>query len=124
MSHQINFHKNEFPTMFYYKLKSTILMIKDTLLLREQVLLPPKVRGYWTKKKVGWGRGEVGIEQQRDREKGDRERKEEGWGEKNMGWGCVHPRATPRSITAVNSLGHMFSIYKVARLTYNPKTTI
>ena len=49
--------------MFYYKLKSTILMIKDTLLLREQVLLLPKVRGYWTKKKVGWGRGEVGIEQ-------------------------------------------------------------
>ena len=71
--------------MFYYKLKSTILMIKDTLLLREQVLLPPKVRGYWTKKKVGWGRGEVGIEQQRD-ERRETERGKKRDGEKKT-WG-------------------------------------
>lgn len=85
MSHQINFHKNQLPIMFYYKFKSTILMIKDTLLLREQVLLPPKVRGYWTKKKVGRRRGGVGIEQQGE---GDREERRVVGRKKNMGWGC------------------------------------
>ena len=90
MSYQINFHKNQLPITFYYKFKSTILMIKDTLLLREQVLLPPKVRGYWTKKKVGCGRGGVGIEQQRERE--GRQRKEEQWEERKTWAGGVHPR--------------------------------
>ena len=108
MSYQINFHKNQLPITFYYKFKSTILMIKDTLLLREQVLLPPKVRGYWTKKKVGCGRGGVGIEQQGEREGRQRGKKSSGKKEKH-GLGVFIP-GDPRSTTAVNSLGHMLSI--------------
>lgn len=76
--------------MFYYKFKSTILMIKDTLLLREQVLLPPKVRGYWTKKK--WVGGEVKWEQSN---RGTERRETERGGEENTGWGSAPPRAAP-----------------------------
>lgn len=72
--------------MFYYKFKSTILMIKDTLLLREQVLLPPKVRGYWTKKK--WVGGEVKWEQSN---RGTERRETERGGRKTRGGGVLLP---------------------------------
>lgn len=92
--------------MFYYKFKSTVLMIKDTLLLREQVLLPPKVRGYWTKKKSGsperWsGNRATGGGRQRGEKSGGKKKKH--------GLGVFIP-GDPRSTTAVNSLGHMLSI--------------
>lgn len=105
--------------MFYYKFKSTILMIKDTLLLREQVLLPPKVRGYWTKKK--WVGGEVKWEQSN---RGTERRETERAGGGKHGVGECSSQGRPRPVTAGSPLGPMLSVSKAARLTHNPRTTI
>ena len=116
-------------------------MIKDLLLLTSELLIcylqRSEVAGLkkvcvcvcvcvcvWWEWGAGWGLGWGGWETARGRERRPK-RKGEGGGErKRRGWEWCSSQEVPRikdsgSTTDLNSLVHIFSIYRAAQLIYN-----